>query len=339
MEDAITFQSGNGRRLFGIVHIPEQPLPKGERIGVNLLNPGIKYRVAPNRLNVRLARHLCKKGLFVFRFDPAGVGDSEGDLPQNVLVPDIWEKIQKGLFVPDVLAGNDFFLRKCKLDKLVLIGSCGGAITSLLASGEDTRVDGLCLIDTPVNLRTASMSFADKVAVGGSRADWLFSEYVKRLVRPKSWYRFVTLRTNFGAFQTVFRMKLQKALYPLDKGKVARAAEEVWQDNRLNNRFFHAFESFAAMKKPVLFVLAGNDPGTEIFKRYFVDGYLKRRGKTRELNHLMEIFTIENANHVYTLTESQESLIGRVSSWLDRVTSSGHPLDAEAAGKTVVRAR
>jgi pimeloyl-ACP methyl ester carboxylesterase len=335
MEAGITFENKKTERLFGIVHIPEQPLPKGERIGVNLLNPGIKYRVAPNRLNVRLARRLCDKGFFVLRFDPAGIGDSEGELPDNVLVPDIWEKIQKGLFVKDVLDGNDFFLRSYELDKLILIGSCGGAITSLMASAEDPRVDGLCLVDIPINLRTARMSFADKVAVGGSRADWLFSEYMKRLVRPESWYRFVTLKTNFGAFQAVLRMKLQKALYLLNKAKVARAAEEVWQEKGLNDRFFHAFESFIAKKKPVLFVLAGNDPGTEIFQRYFVGGYLKQRRKTRELNNLTEIFTIENANHVYTLTEWQESLMGKVSIWLDRVTRGEHAVDGEAAPKRV----
>ena len=55
----IFFKNRNGAKLSGIVHIPEQTLFRGKRIGINLLNPGIKYRVAPNRLNVKLARKLC----------------------------------------------------------------------------------------------------------------------------------------------------------------------------------------------------------------------------------------------------------------------------------------
>ena len=89
MEEAVTFENKKGEKIFGIVHIPDLT-PFGEKkVGINLLDPGIKYRVAPNRLNIKLARRLCQNGYYVLRFDPAGIGDSEGELPQNVLVPDI----------------------------------------------------------------------------------------------------------------------------------------------------------------------------------------------------------------------------------------------------------
>ena len=140
MEQAITFNSRKGEKLFGIVHIPEKVMPGDRRVGINLLNPGIKYRVAPNRLNVKIARRLCQKGFYVLRFDPSGIGDSEGDLADGILVADIWEKIQTGLFVPDTIAANTLFVEEYGIEELILMGNCGGAITSLLTAKEDLRV-------------------------------------------------------------------------------------------------------------------------------------------------------------------------------------------------------
>src|SRR4030042_6277377 len=118
MEEPVTFKNKNGQKLFGIVHIPEKSFNIEKKIGVNLLNPGIKYRVAPNRLNVKLARRLCQNGYYVLRFDPCGVGDSEGELPNNIQVPDIWEKIQTGLFLEETIEANDFFYHQYNLGKL-----------------------------------------------------------------------------------------------------------------------------------------------------------------------------------------------------------------------------
>lgn len=317
MEEPITFKNKNGARLFGIVHIPEQTSFRGKRVGVNLLNPGIKYRVAPNRLNVKLARRLCQNGYYVLRFDPAGIGDSEGELPENVLVPDIWEKIERGLFVNDTIASNDFFTKKYGLNEIILIGNCGGAITALLTSAEDARVNALCLIDIPINLRTSNMTFADKVLEGGEKADWLFSEYMKRVFRPKSLYRVVTLRTNFKALWKILSIKFQKNFTLFYKNaNFPKSIEDLCREKKLNSLFFKSFETFIFDRNPVLFVLAGNDPGAEIFQHYFQNIYLKERFQNREYNKQVEIFLVENANHIYTLIEWQQALINKVCSWI-----------------------
>lgn len=321
MEQPVTFKNEKSENLFGVVHIPQPSSSVGKKVGVNLLCPGIKYRVAPNRLNVKLARKLCLEGYYVLRFDPAGVGDSEGELPNDVLVHDTWEKIQKGLFVSDTIAANDFFTQNYELDQLALAGSCGGAITSLLTSLEDRRIDALCLIDVPVNLRTASMSFADKVVVGGNKADLLFCEYMKKLFRPQSWYRFITLKTDFRAFLKVLNMKFQKTLFPFHNNTTfAENTEKLCREKGLNKLFFQAFETFVTRKKSILFVLAGNDPGTEIFEHYFQNMYLKERRQNPQCDEIVEIFFVENANHVYTLAEWQESLINKVCSWIGKIT-------------------
>ena len=75
-ERPVVIPGPNGAAMFGVVHEPVRP--RVPRVGVNLLNPGLKSRVAPNRLNVVLARHLARLGFFVLRFDPPGIGDSAG---------------------------------------------------------------------------------------------------------------------------------------------------------------------------------------------------------------------------------------------------------------------
>jgi len=318
IEEPITFKNEKGEKLFGIVHIPEKSPLREKKIGINLLNPGIKYRVAPHRLNVKLARRLCQKGYYVLRFDPCGVGDSEGELPENCLVPDIWEKIQTGHFVNDTITANNIFINNYKLDKLFLMGSCGGAITALLTSRDYQRIDALCLIDIPINLRTGKMSFADKVAEEGDRMDWFFVEYLKRLSSLRSWYRFMTFQTNYRAAWKVLRNKFQKKFHLFQgDSQQLQNPRKLWQEQNLNMLFFESFERFIENKKRILFIIAGNDPGTEIFHHYFQYGYLRDKGGNTDSDNLIGIFLVENANHIYTLTEWQESLIEKVLSWID----------------------
>lgn len=323
MEEPVVFENKNGKKLFGIVHIPEQNDRGDKKIGVNLLNPGIKYRVAPNRLNVKLARKLCNQGYYVFRFDPEGVGDSQAELPEDLLVQDIWEQIQAGLFVADTIASNDFFVKNYEIDELILIGNCGGAITSLLASRKDRRVNGLCLIDIPINLRTAKMSFADKIAEGGEKADLLFSRYIKKMISLKSWCRFVTLKSEYRALLKISKMKIIKTFGLLGNDhKLSKDIEWLCNEKSLNVKFFKSVEEFIRKRNPILFVLAGNDSGTEIFKKYFQDAYLKEKYKDPIYEKLFEIFVVENANHVYTLSEWQELLINKILSWVSLYENS-----------------
>lgn len=319
MEEVVTFHNKNGNKLFGIVHIPEKNSPSNQKVGINLLNPGIKYRVAPNRLNVKLARRLCDLGYYVLRFDPEGIGDSGGELPENILVADIWEKIQTGLLVDDTITANDFFLKNYPLQQLILIGNCGGAITALLTAKEDERVSDLVLIDAPVNLRTAQQTFAHKVAVGGQKTDFLFEEYIKKIFSLKSWYRILTFQTEFRALWKVINLKLQKTFLKLSSNPgVSKDWTRYYRKHNLNSKFFEAFRTCYENKKPMLFILAGNDPGTEIFQHYFQNGYLAETHKLSNADNLIEIFLIENANHIYTLYEWQESLISKIINWTNR---------------------
>ncbi len=317
MEEPVTIYNKSGRKLYGIVHIPEGKGNRERKSGVNLLNPGVKYRVAPNRLNVKLAREICENGYFVLRFDPSGIGDSEGELPDRVLIKDIWESIQTGLFVEDTLCANDYLCEHYEIERLIMAGSCGGAITALLAGAEERRLEKLILVDVPVNLRTAKTTFADMAVRGGRKADWLFSEYVKRLFSIDSWMRFVTLKTDFRALSKVVSMKVAKMVGRRAGGVgIPSEIDRLCAEKELNRGFFDSFERVIGKGKPILFLLAGNDPGIEVFQHYFQGVYLEKIREGSNQNRLYEIYVIENANHVYSLKEWQDDLIEKIMSWL-----------------------
>ena len=202
MERAVSFRNKKGQRLFGILHLPEITTPL-RRIGVNILNPGLKNRVAPNRINVRIARMLCARGFPVLRFDPCGIGDSEGELAEgNELNMDLWGMIQRGAFVPDTLVANDFFVREARLDHLAIIGQCGGAMTAMLAAARDARVHGVILVDLPVRLLSSKLDIAE-LWLDTRTPDEMFREYLKKIFRARSWLNLVSMRSDFTTMKKV----------------------------------------------------------------------------------------------------------------------------------------
>ncbi len=56
------------------------------------------------------------------------------------------------MFVSDVKCSNKLFIDTYGIDKLFLIGNCGGAITALLSSKDFPKSDGLILLDLPVTV-------------------------------------------------------------------------------------------------------------------------------------------------------------------------------------------
>ena len=79
----ITFQNREGLRLFGMLHQPAVPREGAET--VLILSPGVKMRVAPHRLYVKLAERFVAMGHPVLRFDFHGLGDAEGTAPESLL--------------------------------------------------------------------------------------------------------------------------------------------------------------------------------------------------------------------------------------------------------------
>lgn len=74
VEEGVVFTRGQDR-LVGIAALPEHPAP----VAVLFLVGGPQYRAGSHRQFTLLARALATQGIASFRFDYAGMGDSEGE--------------------------------------------------------------------------------------------------------------------------------------------------------------------------------------------------------------------------------------------------------------------
>ena len=309
----VTIKNKEGYRMFGILHIPDSSVEKKNRVGINLLNPGLKNRVAPNRLYVKIAEYLVNQGFHVLRMDPAGIGDSEGELPQEPIV-DIWGKIQQGLFVADVLEMNDFFMETCRLEELVLAGSCGGAINALLTAEVDKSVKKLILIDVPVTLSSSESIRDDYLKI--LEADDAYRKsmsmhYLQSAINPRKWMRFIMFKSDYRAIVKLIILKIKEM--GKTKHEVNAPPESMDLDN-LNPHFMRAFKRTCELNRDILFLCAEKDTDTQLFNKGFRNVYLYP-GNPNESRYT--ISTIKDANHIYTLETSQNMLIQNISIWLN----------------------
>lgn len=308
-EEIVTFYNKKKEKLFGIVHHPAVNTASNTHVGIALLTAGIKNRTAPNRLYVKIARKLALAGFYIFRFDPAGIGDSEGALP-DIPTVDLWGLIQKGHFISDTVSAIDFITDHCKLDKLILAGSCGGAITAILTAQNDSRVDKLILIDMPVLISSTKTILEDHKSIIESDENYknkLSQYYFHSIFRPSSWLRFLAMQSDYTAILSILRLKT--------KGFFSRSANKPIVDlPNFNKQFAEAFFSFSTSNKNTLFICAEKDTDTQLFLRGFVEKYLPA-GNSHEGKYSVEL--INDANHIYTLTSSQESLTRKILNWLN----------------------
>lgn len=124
---------GSGLRLYGVLTHPAEADPA--RPVVVIPNTGLEHRVGPHRLHVQIARALAAAGYWVFRFDIAGLGDSDGPLDRAASpIDDIRETL-------DFLQGRDLGGRFAN------VGVCSGSHDGHQAARDDDRIIGLFSID------------------------------------------------------------------------------------------------------------------------------------------------------------------------------------------------
>jgi len=134
-------QFGAERQLAGILTEPDAPT---RRAAVVLVSAGITPKFGPFRLYTELARRLSRDGFRTLRFDLGGIGDS-GQPYAGVALQERTAR--------ELDAALDYLYGRFELDSVTLAGLCSGAEDSLRHAAQDTRVDGVVMID-PFAYRT-----------------------------------------------------------------------------------------------------------------------------------------------------------------------------------------
>lgn len=299
----VVFTNAENRQLFGILHLPSEQ--DRQKVGIILLSPGVKMRVAPHRLYNDMAESFLSEGYAVLRFDFWGLGDSEGEIDDRLLA-EFYGKVQVGLYKSDTVAAMDWFANEYGISEFLLAGLCGGAITGLLTAAEDTRVKGLIGLGVPVILDNAEIDANQYVTVGQLRS--LRRGYLQRLLSWKSWLRLLTFRTDFSL---LFR-SLMSASKPKPKKTTDKPATTNIPDN-FNPLFPDALFKMTHQGRPVCFIFSGADRLHYEYEEKFVARY---KAEIDGCEGNLETHLIENANHILSSPEHKAEMLQIVQNWL-----------------------
>lgn len=166
-ERALAF--GDGRALVGVLTEPAVPAP-ADRPAVVFLNAGVLHRIGPNRIHVRLARELARRGFASLRFDYSGLGDSGPRKGRASFHEAVAAEVKQAL---DVLAARG-------ARRFVLAGICSGADDALRVATTEERIAGAVLIEP----------------MARPGPGYLLYSYRRKLLNPLAWWRLLRGRSE-----------------------------------------------------------------------------------------------------------------------------------------------
>jgi pimeloyl-ACP methyl ester carboxylesterase len=288
---------------MGSLHATSAAAP----FAVILLNQGPVDRGGSHRLYIKLANRLTRLGIPVLRFDARGVGESEGRWEgedQGITIPQVYGQIQRGAWKPDAMAAIDFMQRATGVKQVVLGGLCGGAATALFAGADHPAVEGMFVIGTPITFSSATQRVADLPDAIIARDTF---GYLKKLLKPSSWARFLSFQSDYSTLVHVFMTQLKRRFGRLG----ASAATEDAIDENINAPLLQAVRTTVTRRKRLLVVYGENDYLWQEFQEQ-----MHRFGPSRE-QLPFQLVTIPDANHTLTEESWQHALFAAVTTWIE----------------------
>ncbi len=242
----VTFPNREGLNIKGIIFEPDDA--QRRKTGVVYL-PGIVLGLtAVHRLAVDVACEFQRDGYPVLLFDHARIGESEGSFVSGPY-EEFVNFIKQGGLVDDTLEALQFFLSRCNLENIILIGHCGGALTALYAAQKSNKIAQLILIVPPLMGETTEGAGMTK----GQAKEYL-ALYKHKMFSPAAWSRLFLGKSDYR--------QMIKAV----KAKIFRSKPETGPgDANLNRVFVKGLESVGG-RIDVRIIYGDRDPGFEEFK-------------------------------------------------------------------------
>lgn len=265
-------------------------------VAVLFLNPGYLPRSARGDLYVRLADQLARNGHLVFRFDLSGLGESDGDLPENVLP--FFVKVQTGQYAAEASLLVHQIVRQFGLRGVVLAGICGGAVTAIFTAPKCVPglVSGLVLLDP--TFKTFSAQLPPRAPKTGLARVWSNTGY--RLRGTYAGIRGQIVRTDFGERLSVAYALIKKAARTLLFNKLPANS---------NMALIHCWRDQACGGLPILVFNA--DSEARRLDEYDYSAYLLK-GASRNTTWS----NIEETNHSFLEGRAPEILRDGINHWM-----------------------
>jgi len=300
----INFPDQQGRTLHGILHEPDASGARG--VCVLLLSPGIKGRVGPHRLYLKIAARLVPLGFHVLRFDFHGLGDSEGAVSERQLV-DMYNTVHGGRYVGDTIAAMDSMQSAIGVRRFVGSGLCGGSISALLTAEVDERIECLLGIGLPTVLEGGPENWAKLLTK--QQAILLRGRYFRKILDLASWKRFITGRSSYEVIWRIVRQWASERK-PTSEPKQAAPAAQM---DCTNPRFASAFMRMLESSRPMLLIYSGADRLRYQFAEHFESNYA---AAIEPFRHLYDVHLIHDANHVLSSPEWVAECVEAAEQWL-----------------------
>lgn len=296
-EEPFYFKNRNNHTLYGIAHIPSSSIKK---TGIILFPAGIVQRSGPHNLYVTLARHLAKSGYHVFRIDTSGIGYSDNKLT-NTPINELYYSIENGMFVNDSIDTVLFLKEEYLLNKIIIGGLCGGAITSILiANTNSIKIDGLLLLGTNILFEVINT----QKNVNKYVAKQTLSLYFKRFFDISSWKSLLTGKSDYKLlYSSVITFITNIFIFKENNG----------YDPNFNHSLLKEFKKFNSRNKS-LFIFGERDKYLLEFKSEFENKYLNNNNL--DLNNF-ETYIIENSNHTFSDKSWKQQLSEKCIEWLN----------------------
>lgn len=312
----VIMKNRNGMNLYGMLHVPDDSARRST--GIILLSPGIKSRIAPHRLYVKMARHYASTGYVVLRFDYHGLGDSEGDVKEE-FVADFYGSIQRGRYVDDVLAAMDYMKEQQAVGQFVVGGLCGGAITGLAAASNDQRIVGLLGLGIPVILDGSDVDHSISMTEG--QANRIRNAYINKILSPSAWKRFISFNSDYREIYRLFFKKSKDKPVVRSPGSSLAATGVKLPENveraggNFNPLFPVIFHKMISTSRKMLLIFSDMDRLYWEFDEKFWKPY---SDVLLQYQHNVEIRVLKDANHILSFTESQKEMLNLTGDWLSK---------------------
>jgi pimeloyl-ACP methyl ester carboxylesterase len=280
-----------GLSIRGTVH-HSLPSPadgdKGKRPGIVFLNSLTLPRAATGDSAVYWSDALAASGYPVFRVDLPGLGDSDGNLPAEIL-----DYINSGGFATAAAALTAEIVRRFELSGVILAGHCAGSVSALFAVPQCSECRGVILLDPYFHL--------------------------PRAIRPKvrQWLSEWVLRSATGRIVSNVYDQLRKIRLSL--------GGERLPDNA-NSALIRIWSRIAPTGLPILFLKAPSRKAVGTKPRQGEFDYFQYVLKAAGRKHRVTVEVVEGTDHSFANRHGRAVVEQHMEMWLNRHFPTGQPV-------------
>lgn len=286
-----TVHFGADHTLVGTVSMTHHTASQLPQRAVLLTNAGIISRVGPHRINVTVARLASRLGMLGFRFDMAGLGDSQRRDPEGTM-------LQQRL--SDIRAAMDHVQEAWGPSRFAMVGFCSGADLAHLVALEDPRLDAIVMFD-PYLYRTP-------------RA--LLNHFLRQSRRHG---------LSYG-----MRLAMSLARHPLrafeDSGSLQDTAKQGRMVFPSRAEFASRIKALTERNVRIMMVFSGSSPAMYNYAAQFHDAFRAYGFVDR-----VESVYLPDCDHMLTTSHAQAVFQKLLLPWLERVRHADHTLAPQRA--------